>query len=79
MGITEGVEVGFITIHEAQLYCSVGERLKRPKWPLWVVGSESHYTVLYALETRVQDETSSASREKLARAVFDAHDKSGDG
>lgn len=34
-------QVGFLTLLEALHYCQVGEHLKRPTWPIWVVGSES--------------------------------------
>ncbi|KAK6118915.1 hypothetical protein DH2020_047342 [Rehmannia glutinosa] len=48
-GITTTVEVGFLTLLESLNFCKVGQYLKCPKWPIWVVGSESHYTVLFAL------------------------------
>ncbi|KAE8733276.1 Exocyst complex component sec5 isoform 1 [Hibiscus syriacus] len=55
-GIPTRVEVGFLTLLESLNFCKVGQNLKCPKWPIWVVGSESHYKVLFARDTTVQDE-----------------------
>ncbi|KAK6131023.1 hypothetical protein DH2020_035234 [Rehmannia glutinosa] len=62
-GITTTVEVGFLTLLESLNFCKVGQYLKCPKWPIWVVGSESHYTVLFALDTKVQEENELENRE----------------
>ncbi|KAH7289824.1 hypothetical protein KP509_30G020000 [Ceratopteris richardii] len=78
-GIPSKVEVGFLTLLEAFKYCTVGQFLKRPKWPIWVVGSESHYTVLFALQNNIQDENELEDRERRIRQAFDAHDQSGGG
>ena len=78
-GIPSSVEVGFLTLLEALNLCKVGQYLKRPKWPIWVVGSESHYTVLFALERGIQDENELEDRERRIRQAFDSHDQSGGG
>ncbi|KAH9691691.1 DUF4205 domain-containing protein [Citrus sinensis] len=78
-GISTSVEVGFLTLLESLNFCKVGQHLKCPKWPIWVVGSESHYTVLFALDTSVQDENELEERESHIRKAFDAQDKSGGG
>ncbi|CAA0813385.1 ubiquitin interaction motif-containing protein [Striga hermonthica] len=78
-GITTPVEVGFLTLLESLHFCKVGQYLKCPKWPIWVVGSESHYTVLFALDTKVQDENEFESRESQIRRAFDSQDQSGGG
>lgn len=78
-GIPSKVEVGFLTLLEAFKYCTVGQFLKRPKWPIWVVGSESHYTVLFAIQSNIQDENELEDRERLIRQAFDSHDQSGGG
>lgn len=78
-GIPNGVEIGFLTLLESLNFCKVGQYLKCPKWPIWVVGSESHYTVLFALDTSVQDENELESREAKIRQAFDAQDQSGGG
>lgn len=78
-GISTAVEVGFLTLLESLNYCKVGQYLKCPRWPIWVVGSESHYTVLFALDTKVQEENELEGRETQIRRAFDAHDQSGGG
>ncbi|CAA6668383.1 unnamed protein product [Spirodela intermedia] len=78
-GIPGGVEVGFLTLLESLNYCKVGQFLKRPRWPIWVVGSESHYTVLFALDAAAQAENELEEREAKIRAAFDAQDQSGGG
>ncbi|XP_052487228.1 uncharacterized protein LOC105769814 isoform X2 [Gossypium raimondii] len=78
-GISTSVEVGFLTLLESLNFCKVGQNLKCPKWPIWVVGSESHYTVLFALDTAVQDENELEERESQIRKAFDAQDQSGGG
>ncbi|GMH01032.1 hypothetical protein Nepgr_002871 [Nepenthes gracilis] len=78
-GISTSVEVGFLSLLESLNFCKVGEHLKCPKWPIWVVGSDSHYTVLFALEPSVQDENIMEARESEIRRAFDNQDQSGGG
>jgi hypothetical protein len=78
-GVSNNVEVGFLTLLESLNYCKVGQYLKCPKWPIWVVGSESHYTVLFSLDTNVQNENELEERESQIRRAFDAQDQSGGG
>uniref|UniRef100_A0A1J3DKB8 Deubiquitinating enzyme MINDY-3/4 conserved domain-containing protein n=2 Tax=Noccaea caerulescens TaxID=107243 RepID=A0A1J3DKB8_NOCCA len=78
-GISKTVEVGFLTLLESLNYCKVGQNLKCPKWPIWVIGSESHYTVLFALDPSVQEENELELRECQIRRAFDARDQSGGG
>lgn len=78
-GIPTTVEVGFLTLLESLNFCKVGNLLKCPKWPIWVVGSESHYTVLFALNPSVQEENELEERESKIRKAFDAQDQSGGG
>ncbi|CAN8302615.1 unnamed protein product [Cochlearia groenlandica] len=78
-GISKNVEVGFLTLLESLNFCKVGQNLKSPKWPIWVIGSESHYTVLFALDPSVQEENELELRESQIRRAFDARDQSGGG
>ncbi|KAL1198785.1 hypothetical protein V5N11_036080 [Cardamine amara subsp. amara] len=78
-GISKNVEVGFLTFIESLQFCKVGQHLKCPKWPIWVIGSESHYTVLFALDPSVQEENELELRESQIRRAFDARDQSGGG
>ncbi|CAM8938988.1 unnamed protein product [Rhodiola kirilowii] len=78
-GVSSSVEVGFLTLLESLNFCKVGQNLKRPKWPIWVVGSESHYTVIFATNSNVQEENELELRESQIRKAFDAQDQSGGG
>lgn len=78
-GISTSVEVGFLTYFESLNLCHVGRNLKCPKWPIWVIGSDSHYSILFALDTWVQDETDVEDQEARIRQAFDAQDQSGGG
>lgn len=40
-------DVGFLTLYEAYDYLTVGKNLKNPKFPIWVICSESHYSLLF--------------------------------
>ena len=46
-GIKRRSDVGLLTLFEWYKYVEVGRNLKAPKWPIWVVCSESHFTVLF--------------------------------
>ncbi|CAD7697562.1 unnamed protein product [Ostreobium quekettii] len=47
-GITSRPRVGLLTLLEWHRYVEVGQLLKSPRLPVWVVCSESHFTVLFA-------------------------------
>eukprot|EP00727_Mastigamoeba_balamuthi_P007642 m51a1_g3499 hypothetical protein (590) ;mRNA; r:830277-832446 len=47
-GIDKRAEVGFLALVEAYGSLVVGQNLKSPVNPIWVVYSESHFTVLFA-------------------------------
>lgn len=40
-------KLDFLTLLESLSFCKVDQNLKCRKWPIWVVGSESHYTLLF--------------------------------
>lgn len=73
-GITQQSDIGFITLMEQMQYCTVGFFYKNPKNPVWVMGSETHLTVLFSSERRlVAPETPS----EVARRVFRQFDTEG--
>ena len=78
-GVSTNVEVGFLSLLEALNLCKVGHNFKCPKWPIWIIGSESHYSILFALSPAVQEETDLEDREMRVRQAFDAQDQSGGG
>ncbi|KAJ3162616.1 hypothetical protein HDU88_006649 [Geranomyces variabilis] len=41
-------DIGFLSLFEAFGVLEVGERYKQPRYPVWVIHAESHYTVLFA-------------------------------
>jgi hypothetical protein len=47
-GIYKRPDVGFLSALEPLKLCEVGKFLKQPRFPVWVVGSASHYTVLFS-------------------------------
>ncbi|KAG9270129.1 putative ubiquitin carboxyl-terminal hydrolase MINDY-4 [Astyanax mexicanus] len=48
-GIRERSDVGLLSLFEHFNLCKVGSYLKTPRFPLWVVCSESHFSVLFSL------------------------------
>ncbi|XP_075070535.1 putative ubiquitin carboxyl-terminal hydrolase MINDY-4 [Mixophyes fleayi] len=46
-GITSRSDIGFLSLFEHYSVCQVGSYLKTPKYPIWVVCSESHFSVLF--------------------------------
>ncbi|KAJ4896514.1 hypothetical protein Rs2_23308 [Raphanus sativus] len=70
-GVSKNVEVDFLTLFESLNFCKVGQNLK---WPIWVIGSESHYTFLFALDLSVQEENKFELRVSQIRRAFDARD-----
>eukprot|EP00933_Yihiella_yeosuensis_P045851 TRINITY_DN41280_c0_g1_i1.p1 TRINITY_DN41280_c0_g1~~TRINITY_DN41280_c0_g1_i1.p1 ORF type:complete len:204 (-),score=31.87 TRINITY_DN41280_c0_g1_i1:425-1036(-) len=58
-GIGSQPKVGFLSLFEAFGSLHVGTFLKSPRWPVWVVHAESHYSVLFGSETQESSETDS--------------------
>ncbi|CAN0154358.1 unnamed protein product [Ectocarpus sp. 12 AP-2014] len=52
-GVSERGRVGFLTLFEAYKHVEVGDRLKNPEAPIWVVCSESHYSVLFGVDSAI--------------------------
>ncbi|XP_030563045.1 ubiquitin carboxyl-terminal hydrolase MINDY-3 homolog [Drosophila novamexicana] len=73
-GICEQSDIGFITLMEQMRYCTVGSFFKNPRYPVWVMGSDTHLTVLFSNEKRlVSPETPS----ETGRRVFKSYDPEG--
>lgn len=47
-GIPDRTDVGFLTLFEHYEYVEVGSHYKEPRFPIWVICSESHYSVLFS-------------------------------
>lgn len=54
-GIPHRPDIGFLSFFEYFEYFTVGECYKSPKLPIWVVCSESHYSVLFSLDIDAMD------------------------
>nr|XP_006120643.1 probable ubiquitin carboxyl-terminal hydrolase MINDY-4 isoform X1 [Pelodiscus sinensis] len=48
-GITNRSDIGLLSLFEHYDVCQVGCYLKTPRYPIWVVCSESHFSVLFCL------------------------------
>ncbi|PVD30192.1 hypothetical protein C0Q70_09454 [Pomacea canaliculata] len=75
-GVKKQSTIGFLTLLEHLRYCEVGWYLKNPEFPIWLLGSETHLTVLFSTERNlVVTETPAAN----ARVVFSQYDPEGNG
>ena len=52
-GIDKQGDVGFLTLYEHYEYFQVGDYLKKPKLPIWIVCSESHYSILFSVNNNM--------------------------
>ena len=73
-GICQRSSVGYLTHLESLRYCQVGNFYKVPLFPVWVVGSSSHFTVLFAIDRSVNEETESEKLLSLAQRAFKSAD-----
>nr|XP_040040370.1 probable ubiquitin carboxyl-terminal hydrolase MINDY-4 [Gasterosteus aculeatus aculeatus] len=49
-GVKGPCDVGLLSLFEHYNICKVGVHLKTPRFPIWVVCSESHFSVLFGLQ-----------------------------
>ncbi|XP_056132879.1 probable ubiquitin carboxyl-terminal hydrolase MINDY-4 [Lampris incognitus] len=49
-GIKGHCDIGLLSLFEHYNICKVGTNLKTPRFPIWVVCSESHFSVLFSLQ-----------------------------
>ncbi|KAI4454821.1 hypothetical protein MML48_9g00010147 [Holotrichia oblita] len=73
-GLDEQSQIGFITSMEHLRYLTVGSFYKNPVHPIWVLGSETHLTVLFSEERKL---VSPETKSEEARRVFKNYDKDG--
>ena len=78
-GIPAQNDIGFLTLLEALRYSTVGEYYKSPRFPIWVVGSSNHYTVMFSLDRRVGALTPKQMKQRAARSAFDEMDPENNG
>ena len=67
-GVQARPGVGYLTQLEAMRYLEVGGYYKTPRFPIWVVGSTSHFTVMFGDARCLQESQSDVLLEKCRRA-----------
>lgn len=70
-GIDKQNPIGFLALLEHLCYCEVGTFLKSPSYPIWVLGSETHLTVLFSTEKRLVSPETPADQAKRVFRKFD--------
>ncbi|XP_054904145.1 ubiquitin carboxyl-terminal hydrolase MINDY-3 isoform X3 [Poeciliopsis prolifica] len=75
-GIHKQASVGFLTLMESLRYCKVGTFLKSPKFPIWILGSETHLSVFFTKELSLVGPESPSEQ---ARRVFQSFDPEDNG
>jgi len=70
---------GYLTQIEALRYVQVGTFYKTPSYPLWVVGSQSHFSVLFSLTMDPIEESASDQILEQCRRAFRVIDGDGAG
>ncbi|GAB9472837.1 hypothetical protein Gpo141_00010003 [Globisporangium polare] len=73
-GIPERSRIGYLTHLEALRYCQVGSYYKSPMYPVWVVGSTSHFSVCFALDPAISEESTSQMLFQRVQRVFKSFD-----
>lgn len=75
-GILTQPDIGFLTVMESLRYIQVGQYLKNPRFPIWLVGSETHITCLFSLDDRLVQGEGPVTK---AKRVFGEFDSAGGG
>jgi len=70
-GLLKQPTIGFLTILEHMRYCEVGWYYKNPKFPVWLLGSETHLTVLFSTTENLVIKDSPGRNANLVFAQFD--------
>lgn len=73
-GIQQRPAIGYLSQLESLHYCEVGGYYKSPLFPIWVVGSTSHFSVLFGGAACLQESQSDLILEKCRRAFKNAED-----
>mmetsp|Transcript_5506 Transcript_5506/g.8528 ORF Transcript_5506/g.8528 Transcript_5506/m.8528 type:complete len:460 (+) Transcript_5506:917-2296(+) len=78
-GVPKRPPIGYLSHLEALRYCQVGSFYKKPVYPIWVVGSESHYTLIYGTDKTINDESQRQQALSRARRAFKQLDQQENG
>ena len=67
-GIQQRPVIGYLTLLESMRYLEVGGFYKTPQFPLWVVGSTSHFTIMFGDAACLKETVSDQVLERVRRA-----------
>ncbi|KAL3780725.1 hypothetical protein HJC23_001007 [Cyclotella cryptica] len=67
-GIQQRPAIGYLSQLESLRYCEVGGYFKSPIFPIWVIGSTSHFSVLFGDEACLRESQSDLLLERCRRA-----------
>ena len=67
-GIQSQPAIGYLTQLEAMRYLEVGGYYKSPRLPVWVIGSTSHFSVMFGDSNALKESASDALLERVRRA-----------
>ncbi|SBT37567.1 conserved Plasmodium protein, unknown function [Plasmodium ovale wallikeri] len=74
-GINKRPLIGLLTDFEAFKYCEVGNFYKYPIYPIWVISSLNHYTVLFSLNIKNSKCTSEELFLEKLNKIWKKYDK----
>lgn len=73
-GVAQRPHIGYLTQLEALRYCHVGSYYKTPEFPIWVIGSASHFSVCFGLSMDICVETTSERLFQRIQRMFKSFD-----
>lgn len=73
-GVKKRAKIGYLTHLEALQLCQVGSFLKIPEVPVWMVGSTSHFTVLFCTDRQINEESESEKLQTRVQRAFKSVD-----
>ncbi|CAF4170363.1 unnamed protein product, partial [Adineta steineri] len=72
-GIHQQASIGFLSSLEMYRLMEVGWFLKNPKSPIWILGSETHLTVIFSREQALVEQDTDTPRKKALK-IFNKYD-----
>jgi len=78
-GVSRRSTIGYLTQLEALRYCEVGSFLKTPYYPIWVIGSSSHFSVLFGENSTSIEQSKSDQVLEQCRHAFRTCDPESNG
>ena len=71
--------IGYLSQLEALRYLEVGSNYKIPTYPIWVIGSQSHFSVLFSTSKVCNEENEYEQLLSKTRRIFSIHSIDGEG